>query len=372
MKKLGFGLMRLPRLDAGDRSSVDIETLCRMADEFIENGFTYFDTAWMYCGFNSERAVKTALVERYPRDAFVLATKFHAAFAKESADVDRIFNEQLEKTGAGYFDRYLLHDLSLENYEKCEEFGAFETLLKRRDAGEIKRLGCSFHDTPEVLERVLTEHPELEFVQLQINYLDWESPAIRARECYEVATRHGVPVIVMEPVKGGTLAKMPESVEREMRSLHPDWSTASWAIRFAASLENVEVVLSGMSSLEQMRDNISFMKDFTPLSDGEVSLLLRAADELRKNPFIPCTGCAYCVDGCPQNIAIPKYFSLYNEEKRNGGDGGWSNQREYYDNLTRHYGAAGDCIGCEQCQNICPQHIRIVGKLKEIADYFGK
>jgi len=289
MKKLGFGLMRLPRLIADDNSSVDTDALCGMVDEFIENGFTYFDTAWMYMGHNSERAVKTALTSRHPRDSFTLATKFHAAFASAPSDVERIFNEQLEKTGAGFFDYYLFHDLSRDNYQKCTELGAFHTLYEKKRAGLIKSLGCSFHDTPEILDKVLTEHPELEFVQLQINYLDWDSPAIRARECYETARRHGKPVVVMEPVKGGTLAKLPDEVEEKMRALRPGMSTASWAIRFAAGLEGVMVVLSGMSNMEQLRDNMSYMKEFEPLCDGEMSLIKEAVAALNSKPFIPCT-----------------------------------------------------------------------------------
>ena len=372
MKKLGFGLMRLPRIDKKDPSSIDVETMSQMVDEFIENGFTYFDTAWMYCGFNSERATKTALISRHPRDTFTLATKFHAAYAKEPSDVERIFNEQLEKTGAGFFDYYLLHDLSRENYEKCTALGAFETIGAKKEAGLIRTLGCSFHDTPEMLDKVLTEHPELEFVQLQINYLDWDSPAIRARECYETARRHGKAVIVMEPVKGGTLAKLPEEAESKMKALHPDWSVASWAIRFCAGLEGVMVVLSGMSNLEQMRDNISYMKDFVPLGEEEQKLIKVAVDALNSDPFIPCTGCSYCVDGCPMNIPIPKYFSLYNADRKEVEGKGWTPQREYYDNLTHDFGAAGECIECGQCQGICPQHLRVIDNLKEVAKYFGK
>ncbi len=368
MKKLGFGLMRLPRADANDRSSIDSDRFSRMVDTFIENGFTYFDTAWMYCGHNSERAVKTALVERYPRDSFTLATKFHAYYATESADVDRIFREQLEKTGAGFFDYYLIHDLNAENYDKCKRLGAFEYFAKKKEEGLVKSLGCSFHDTPEVLDRVLTEHPELEFVQLQINYLDWESPSVRSRECYETALRHGKPVIVMEPVKGGTLAKLPDAIEAKMRALRPDMSTPSWAIRFAASLDGVMVVLSGMSSEEQMADNISYMKDFEPLTDAERALVFEAAECLRRNPFIPCTGCAYCVDGCPTGIAIPQYFSLFNDIK----GGTEQNAANRFAALTKDHGAPGDCVACEQCQNICPQHIRIVDRLRDIAEYFGK
>ncbi len=372
MKKLGFGLMRLPRLDPNDPSSIDIEQLKTMVDEFIDNGFTYFDTAWMYMRFNSEKAVKTALTSRHPRDSFTLATKFHAAFADKREDVERIFNEQLEKTGAGFFDYYLFHDLSRENYNKCTEFGAFETISAMKEKGLIKSLGCSFHDTPEYLDKVLTEHPELEFVQLQINYLDWDSPAIRARECYETARRHNKPVIVMEPVKGGTLAKLPDDAEEKMRAYRPDDSCAIWALRFAASLDGVMAVLSGMSNLQQLRENMACFNDFKPIDSTDEEILKFGVDSLNSNPFIPCTACSYCVEGCPMNIPIPKYFSLYNADRKEVKSKGWTPQREYYDNLAAEHGAAGDCIECGQCEGICPQHLKVIKKLKEVAEYFGK
>ena len=372
MKKLGFGLMRLPRIDPKDRSSIDVGQVMQMADEFIDAGFTYFDTAWMYCGFKSEEAVRPVLTERRKRSGYTLATKFHAAFAKEPGDVEAIFSKQLEKTGAGYFDYYLYHDLNRDNYAKCIELGAFGTIGKKKEEGLIRTLGCSFHDTPEILDKVLTEHPELEFVQLQINYLDWDSPAIRARECYEVARRHGKPVIVMEPVKGGTLAAVPPAAEAKMKALHPDWSVASWAIRFAASLDGVMIVLSGMSNLDQLRENIGYMKDFSPLGEDEMNVIREVVGIINSDVFIPCTGCAYCVDGCPMNIPIPKYFSLYNADRQEIATKEWTPQREYYDNLTNEFGAAGECIGCGQCEGICPQHLGVTKFLKDVAEYFGK
>ena len=362
MKKLGFG--------PSDRSSIDIDAVCRMIDEFIEHGFTYFDTAWMYCGFNSERAVKTALTSRHPRDAYTLATKFHAAFANAPEDVERIFEEQLEKTGAGYFDYYLLHDISRDNYAKCTSLGAFDFLAKKKAEGLVKSVGCSFHDTPEVLDKVLTEHPELEFVQLQINYLDWDSPAIRARECYEIARRHGKRVIVMEPVKGGTLAKLPDEIEQKMKVYRPDMSVASWALRFAASLDGVMVVLSGMTTLEQLRDNMSFMSNVKPLDDTERSILADAVAALNSNAFIPCTGCGYCVDGCPAGIPIPKYFSLYNADRQEIEGKGLTPQKVIYSNIIKDPGAPEECVECGRCEGICPQHIRVIKRLKEVAEYF--
>lgn len=371
-KKLGFGLMRLPLTEPTNPSAVDVETTCKMVDTFIERGFTYFDTAWMYCGFESENAVKKVLCERHERSTFTLATKLHAGFLSSHEDCEKIFSKQLEKTGAGYFDYYLLHDLSTENYVKCTQLDAFSFVKEKKEEGLIKHIGFSFHDSPELLDEILIKHPYMEFVQLQINYLDWNSPAIRSRECYEVARKHGKPIIVMEPVKGGTLAKLPDEAENMLKKCRPDASVASWALRLAAGLDGVAVVLSGMSNEKQLDENTALFSDIEKLSDGEFSLVMKAAEIFNSNPFIPCTGCSYCVDGCPKNIPIPKYFSLYNADKKESPDKGWTPQREYYDNLTLHNGAASDCIECGQCRGICPQHLRVENYLKEVAKYFGK
>ena len=259
-KKLGFGLMRMPT-NSSSSADVDVEQVKKMVDLFMERGFTYFDTAWMYNGFNSENVAKEALVDRYPRDSFTLATKLHAGFFNSLEDRDKVFNEQLRKTGAGYFDYYLLHGIESGMLDKYEKFDCFNWLLEKKEQGLVKHVGFSFHDSAELLDKILTDHPEMEFVQMQLNYLDWESQFIQSRKCYEVACKHQKPVIVMEPVKGGTLAKLPEEAEKIFKDYNPNMSIPSWAIRFAASLPNVMVVLSGMSSLEQMEDNTSYMTD---------------------------------------------------------------------------------------------------------------
>lgn len=371
-KKLGFGLMRLPLTDPNVDTSIDIEQLKQMVDAFLAGGLTYFDTAWMYCGFKSECAVKDALVSRHPRDSFTLADKLHAGFLKTKEDRDRIFNEQRRKTGVEYFDYYLLHDIGADHYKVYTELDCFTWLQEKKAQGLVRHIGFSFHDNAELLDRVLTEHPEVEFVQLQLNYLDWDSEGVQSRKCYETAVKHGKPVIVMEPVKGGTLAQVPEAVETMFRAHRPDLSVPSWAIRFAASLDNVMVVLSGMSTLAQVQDNMSYMAQLRPLDAAEQALVKKAVDIINGAITIPCTGCSYCTDGCPRHIAIPKYFSLYNAELQEVEGKGWTPQGEYYDRLTLSFGKASDCIGCGQCERVCPQHLPIIRYLKDVAAKFGK
>ena len=350
MKKLGFGLMRMPTLDKTNAADVDVEQVKKMADLFMEKGFTYFDTAWMYNGFASESVAKTVLVDRYPRDSFTLATKLHAGFFNSLEDRDSVFNAQLEKTGAGYFDYYLLHGIEAAMLPKYEQFDCFNWLLDKKAKGLVKHAGFSFHDSAELLDEILTRHPEMEFVQLQINYLDWESKWVQSRACYEVAVRHGKPVIVMEPVKGGTLARIPDEAERLFKNYDPNMSVPSWAIRFAASLDNVMVVLSGMSNIEQMEDNLGYMEDLKPLTEKEKEL---------------------CTEGCPMKIAIPQYFSLYNEDMReNLAEKGWTVNFTNYAILTDKFGKAKDCIGCGQCESVCPQHLPIIKNLKAVSEHF--
>lgn len=371
MKKLGFGLMRMPTIDKTNPANVDIEQVKKMVDLFIEKGFTYFDTAWMYNAFASEQTAKVALVDRYPRDSFTLATKLHAGFFDSLEDRDKIFNAQLEKTGAGYFDYYLLHGIEKSMLPKYEQFDCFNWLLEKKASGLVKHAGFSFHDSAELLDKILTKHPEMEFVQLQINYLDWESEWVQSKACYDVATKHSKPVIVMEPVKGGTLAHVPQEVETLFKTHSPSLSVPSWAIRFAASLDNVMMVLSGMSSMEQMADNLSYMENFTPLTKEEKALCFKAADIINGQITVPCTGCSYCTEGCPQKIAIPQYFSLYNEDMREKlEEKGWTVNFTNYANLTNTFGKAVDCIECGQCEDVCPQHLPIMETLKAVSEHF--
>ena len=373
MKKLGFGLMRMPLLDPDNDASVDVEQVKKMVDIFLERGFTYFDTAIMYNGFASQRVAKAALVDRYPRDSFTLATKLHSAFFNSFEDRDRVFNEQLEQTGAGFFDYYLLHGVDAENLVKYEALDCFTWLLDKKAKGLVKHAGFSFHDTPELLDQILTRHPEMDFIQMQLNYLDWESEWIQSRAVYETAVKHGKPVVVMEPVKGGTLARVPAEAEALLKAAEPEMSVPSWAIRFAASQENVMMVLSGMSSVEQMLDNTGYMQDFRPLTEEEIQLTHRVADIINARIAVPCTGCSYCTDGCPMSIPIPKYFSLYNEDMREDlEEKGWTVNFSNYEKLADHFGKASACVACGQCEGVCPQHLPIIDLMKKVSAHYER
>ncbi len=357
--KLGFGMMRLPRL--ADQS-IDVEQTKHMVDAFIAAGGKYFDTAFVYEG--SEEATGKALCSRYPRDAYYLATKLNAsAFACKSAEEARREIEiSLERTGAGYIDFYLLHGVDHANKAKYDAYGAWDYVRELKERGLIRHYGFSFHSTPEELDALLNEHPDAEFVQLQINYADWDAPTVESRRCYEVATAHGKPVIVMEPVKGGTLADPPESVRLTLEKENPGATPASWAIRFAASLDNVMMVLSGMSDEAQMADNLATMKDFQPLSDAEQAAVAKAREALNKVDRIPCTACRYCTPGCPAGIHIPDIFSVMNVYKMYGQ---LEQARSEY--TWRPGGApASKCVQCGQCESACPQHLPIISYLQEV------
>ena len=367
-KKLGFGLMRLPLTDGDYWGSVDKEETRKMVDLFMEKGFNYFDTAILYHDHTSEPLVKELISDRYDRESFVLATKLHPDYFKTIEDCEKVFAEQLEKTGAGYFDYYLLHGISADSYQKHESVGTFDFIREKKEQGLIKNIGFSYHDDAKLLDKVLEAHTETDVVQLQINYLDWENEWVQSRECYETAVKYGKPVIVMEPVKGGTLAKVPSDVMKVFKEADPDASAASWAMRFAASLPNVIMVLSGMSSLEQMKDNISCMEYFVPLTEAENEMLLKAADEMRNMKQIHCTGCNYCMRGCPANIPIPKFISLYNDDMMEV-EGKWTPNKDIYARLSKKFGKASYCLECGNCEASCPQHLKIIDILKDIANY---
>ena len=373
LSNLGMGAMRLPVID-GDDSRIDEAKTFRMVDQAMAAGVNYYDTAWGYHGGQSEIVLGRALA-RYPRERFCLADKFPGYDLHNMGKVEAIFEEQLRKCQVEYFDFYLFHnvcEMNIDAYLNDEKYRTYSYLMEQKRNGRIKHLGFSAHGSVEVIRRFLNAYgKDMEFCQLQLNYLDWESEWVQSRGCYEVAEKHGKQVIVMEPVKGGTLANLPEKAAQMFREKDPDHSVPSWAIRFAASLPNVMVVLSGMSSLDQMRDNLSYMKDFKPLTEEEKEICFLAAGIINGQITIPCTGCSYCTEGCPQNIAIPKYFSIYNEDMReNLEEKGWTVNYTNYNILASKFGKASDCIACGQCESVCPQHLPIIENLKDVAKHY--
>ena len=361
ISKLGFGLMRLPEKD-GD---VVLEDVCHMVDSYLDAGFNYFDTAYVYHGGKSEVVAREAIVKRYPRDSFYLATKLPGWNIKSLEDRDNIFNEQLERAGVTYYDFYLLH--SVEDgghYDTYEKFDCFNWAMQKKAEGKIKHFGFSYHGSPELLEKVLDKHPETEFVQIQLNYADWNNPVVRSGELYKILRKRNIPIIVMEPVKGGTLASLKPELEAKYKAVRPDASIASWALRFVGSLPGVMTILSGMSNEAQTQDNIKTFTDFEPLSEREQAVVDEVTAIMLDIPQIGCTACRYCCDGCPIKISIPDVFRtvntirLYNEEFR---------PKAFYNGLVEHSGRASACIACGQCEGVCPQHLPIIELMKESA-----
>lgn len=368
-KDLGFGCMRMPLIDPKDTASFDFNRIQQLFDVFLEKGFKYFDVAYTYHGYHAEEAVRRALTERYPREDFLLATKMPLRDFRDEQDMEDIFQEQLEHCGVKFFDCYLLHNMGYNVYAKCCRHHAFEFVQRKKEEGKIKEIGMSFHDTPELLDEILSRYGAyLDFVQLQVNYLDWEQPNVQSRRCLEIADKYHKPVTVMEPCKGGMLAKIPKEAEELMKSRRPDWTPADWAMRFAASQEGVSRVLSGMNDMAQVEDNARTFTGFEPLDETEYEIIWQAAEIINSRTEISCTGCGYCSHGCPKKIAIPQYFSLYNNIMQM--DGNASSQNAYYFNLAAGHGKCSDCIMCGQCEKACPQKLPIRSYLKQVAQKF--
>ena len=362
-KNFGFGCMRLPM----DGEKVDYAEFTKMVDEFMAQGFNYFDTARVYIGGQSETAIRDCVVKRYPRDSFILTDKLSDSLFNSEDEIRPLFEKQLESCGVDYFDFYLLHSQTKSIFEKYKKLHAYEHAFELKKEGKVKHVGFSFHDTADVLDEMLNEYPEIEVVQIQLNYIDFEDPAVQARLCYEVCRKHNKPVIVMEPVKGGKLADIPEQGKAIFDALHGG-SPASYAIRYAADFDGVFMVLSGMNSMEQVEDNTDTFLRFKPVTVAEQKLIEQVIEIIEKNTPIPCTGCAYCAHGCPRDIAIPQYFALYNNAVRTTG--GFSSQNVYYNNISLKHGKASDCIGCGQCEKSCPQHLPIRQYLQQVTEKF--
>ncbi len=362
-KNFGFGCMRLPMKDG----EVDIAELDKMVDAFIDAGFNYFDTAHGYLGGKSETALRTSLTSRYPRESYILTNKLSSNHFSKQEDIRPLFESQLKACGVEYFDFYLMHAQGRGNFEQYKSCRAYETALELKKEGRIRHLGISFHDSAEFLDMILSTYPEIEVVQIQFNYIDFEDTGVQSRKCYEVCRKHNKPVIVMEPVKGGSLVNLPEKAGEILDSLGGG-SQASYAIRFAASFDGIEMVLSGMGNMDMMKDNLSYMKDFSPITAKEKEAIDKVVGMIRSQPLIPCTDCKYCTERCPKSIPIPALFSCMNDKiKLNLWRAGY-----LYEKNTQNGGRASECIGCGACEAACPQKLPIRELLKKISSEFDK
>ena len=364
-KNFGFGCMRLPMVETADGKEVNYEIFSKMIDEFIGAGFNYFDTAHGYLGGKSETALRDCLAKRYPREAFVLTNKLSNSFFKCEEDIRPFFESQLEACGVDYFDFYLMHAQDRSNFEKYKKCRAYETAFDLKREGKIGHVGLSFHDTAEVLDNILTTYPEVEVVQIQFNYADYEDASVESRKCLEVCRKHGKPALVMEPVKGGSLVNLPEDAKAVFDALGGG-SYASYAIRFAASFDGIAVVLSGMGNMDMMRDNLSYMTDFKPLSDEEWGAIEKVSAIFRGQDVIPCTDCKYCMECCPMHIPIPALFACLNGRRAFKN---W-NTDYYYEVHTEDGPKASDCLRCGMCEKACPQHLKIRDLLMEVEREF--
>ena len=364
MPKLGFGLMRLPETDG----RIDIDKVAQMADAYMASGFNYFDTAYVYHGGNSEKVVKEAIVKRFPRESFTIATKLPAWFLHSPEDRDKVFQEQLGRCGVDYFDFYLLHSLEDgNNYDTYEKYDCFNWGIKKRDEGRIRHFGFSFHGTPELLVQVLDKHPEIEFVQIQLNYADWDNKIVHSGELYEILRDRNIPMIIMEPAKGGKLACLDDECAEILKAIRPDKSLASWAFRYVGSLPGIATILSGMSTPEQMEDNLNTFKDFEPLSEEELAAIDKVKEIMNRVELAGCTSCKYCVEGCPMGISIPDVISAVNTKRKFPGD---MRPQFFYNGLVDRYSHASDCIACGQCEGVCPQHLPIISLMQEAVEKF--
>lgn len=368
MKKLGFGFMRLPK-NSDKPGDIDYTQVNEMVDYAMDNGFNVFDSGYGYMEGYSDIAIKKTITERYPRKSFKISNKLPIYDFTLETDMDKIFAEQLDKCGLEYFDYYLLHAITEELYENIvKKMDCIDYLKKLKEKGFINHIGISYHDNADFLDIILEENPEIEFVMLQLNYLDWINPGIQASKCYKIAKKHNVPIMVMEPLKGGTLVNIPKIAEKKLKSVNPDMSIASWGIRFVAGLDDICIVFSGMSSFEQIKDNISYMKNFEPLNKNEKKALRKVRKIISNSIAIDCTYCDYCLDSCEENIPISKFFSLYNDSKL-------AIEKQdlhgiYYENYAKNSNPASACTECGKCVEICPQHLDVIGLLKEVSSYF--